>query len=595
MPLVPGQLLRERYTIVRVLTSGGMGAVYEARDGHLDGAACAVKEMLEELLGTDDAELIQRKFEEEKALLARLRHPAIPAVRDFFRQNKLCYIVMDYIHGANLQQQLVDSMQLTGKPFAPEVLVRDILQVLDALVYLHELDPPVVHRDIKPANLIREFKTGKVMLVDFGLARTLTGARTQTAVGTLGYSPLEQIQGRSEARSDLYALGVTMHHLLTNHEPVPLEVTSLGVTDPAQDPALVAIVDKASAILPHERFASAREMRQALADWLAGRRSVVSATPVPAPARSEVRLTAAPKMQPVLVAVALVGTLLLGLWLGRAMTSPIQSPSPVVVSPTPTTVALLPPAPPASPEVEPVDLPVPPAPQPPPPPVPPKPPPPPPPLVRPRPRVASRVTPAPAPYPRARPRPLAAPRPARPGAPLPPPRLAPFPALSGSLRPLRGYPGYALKMSCPENFEVEHESVSAHRLDLRLSFEKDGVRREILVQAERGTTLEEFVEATCKSLSSSWQNIRSKSGSGELPCMFQLEGPEAIGALTIFPGKEPGDTPPVLYAIVVSQRGPGVSLETLKPEVAGLLETISWRPPPRGREGPPPDGPPPPR
>ncbi|GMU54952.1 MAG: hypothetical protein AMXMBFR33_40980 [Candidatus Xenobia bacterium] len=571
MPLVPGQLLRDRYTIVRVLTSGGMGAVYEARDGHLDGAACAVKEMLEELLGTDDAELIQRKFEEEKALLARLKHPAIPAVRDFFRENRLCYIVMDYIHGANLQQQLEDSMQLTGQPFAPEVLVRDILQVLDALIYLHELDPPVVHRDIKPANLIREFKTGKIMLVDFGLARVVGGTRTQTAVGTLGYSPLEQIQGRSEPRSDLYALGVTMHHLLTNREPVPLEVTSLGVTDPGQDPALVAIVDRASAILPHERFASAREMRQALADWLAGRRSfsvttagapVVRTDPAPTPSRA----------QPALVAMALLGTLLVGLWIGRGMTTaPAVAPSAMVApvsSSTPSTVAMLPPA---QPEVEPVDLPVPPAPP------PPAAPPPPPPLQpvarpRPRPRPILRATPAPVTYPRARPRLLAAPEPAAVSAPPEPPR---FPALSGSVRSL-DFRGFALKLVVPRDYEVDHERRDESHLDLLLRVEKDGVERRILILAERNANMPDFAAAILKDLAENWQTVRAVSPEQHT---YQLESPDAIGALMIFPGVEPSG-PPVIYAVVIAQVGPDVSPETLKPEASMLFESISWRPPP---------------
>jgi serine/threonine protein kinase len=134
MPLEPGQLLCDRYSIVRVLTSGGMGAVYEARDGHLDDAVCAVKEMHQQLLGTDDEQMIMRRFQEEKAILARLKHPAIPNVRDFFLQNRLCYIVMDYIHGANMEQQLQDSVQLLKGPLATSPLVKDMIQVLDALI-----------------------------------------------------------------------------------------------------------------------------------------------------------------------------------------------------------------------------------------------------------------------------------------------------------------------------------------------------------------------------------------------------------------------------------------------------------------------------
>jgi serine/threonine protein kinase len=150
---------------------------------------------------------------------------------------------MDFIHGANLEQELRDYVQLTGKTFPPDVLIRDMLQVLDILVYLHSMASPVIHRDIKPANLIREFKTGKVVLVDFGLARQVCGTQTQTAVGTLGYSPLEQFQGQAEPRSDIYALGITMNHLLSGQAPVPLGTPPLRQKEPSLDARLAAVVD----------------------------------------------------------------------------------------------------------------------------------------------------------------------------------------------------------------------------------------------------------------------------------------------------------------------------------------------------------------
>ncbi|MEW6282129.1 MAG: serine/threonine-protein kinase, partial [Candidatus Eremiobacterota bacterium] len=262
--LEPGALLQNRYKLVRVIRSGGMGAVYQAEDTHLDNTACAVKQMLEHHLGTGDELLIQRKFEEEKALLARLNHPGIPRVRDFFRRGGQCYIVMDYIHGANLEQELEDCRALTGRPFAPEVLIRDMLQVLDVLVYLHELKPPVIHRDIKPANMIREFKTGRIVLVDFGLARVARSEHTQTSIGTLGYSPVEQLQGRAEPRSDLYALGVSMGQLLTGRVPVPFEFKAVREVEPQVPERLAAVVDRASAPRAADRFPDARAMRQAL-------------------------------------------------------------------------------------------------------------------------------------------------------------------------------------------------------------------------------------------------------------------------------------------------------------------------------------------
>ncbi|MEW6278511.1 MAG: serine/threonine-protein kinase, partial [Candidatus Eremiobacterota bacterium] len=268
MALRPGQILGDRYRITRVLSSGGMGAVYVAEDTRLDYAVCAVKEMLEQHLGTGDEEVIFRRFEQEKAMLARLRHPGIPRFLDFFLLEGLCYLVIEFVRGANLEQELTDLLDLTGKPFPPEELVRAILQVLEVLEYLHGQDPPVVHRDVKPANVIREFRTGRIMLVDFGLARPVQVGRAQTSVGTLRYTAIEQIQGRAEPRSDLYSLGASMHQLLSGQEPVPLGMAPLRSLQPDVDEELAAVVDRACSFAAEARFPDARSMRAALEAWL---------------------------------------------------------------------------------------------------------------------------------------------------------------------------------------------------------------------------------------------------------------------------------------------------------------------------------------
>lgn len=328
MPLLPGVTLVARYRVVRVIKSGGMGAVYEAKDGHLDDSPCALKEMLEQHLGTEDEALIERKFREEKALLAQLKHPGIPGVRDYFRLGGLSYIVMDYIQGANLEQELLDSIGLTGQPLAAETVVQLAVEVLDVLVYLHGHDPAIIHRDIKPANLIRHFRTGKVMLVDFGLARRLDVASTQTTIGTLGFCPMEQIQGHAEPRSDLYSLGITMHSLLSGLVPRPLGVSPLREVSPGVDPALAALVDRACATSPEGRFENARLMSEALVTWQTRPRRAHE-PPVPV----------APPPAPVLVsptrrvfASGLVGLLALGLGylMGR---TPASGPSPAGQSP----------------------------------------------------------------------------------------------------------------------------------------------------------------------------------------------------------------------------------------------------------------------
>lgn len=567
MALQPGEVLCDRYVIVRVLTSGGMGAVYQARDGHLDDTPCAVKEMHEELLGSDDSELIQRKFAEEKALLARLKHSAIPAVRDFFRLNGLCYIVMDYIHGANLEQQLSDALQLTGAPFAPEVLVKDILQVLEALIYLHELDPPVVHRDIKPANLIREFKTGKVMLVDFGLARTVAGSRTQTAVGTLGYSPLEQIQGRSEPRSDLYSLGVTMHHLLTNHEPVPLDVPPLRQADPSQDEGLAAVVDRATAPVPDLRFANAREMHRALEAWLYGRRGPIPELPAEEPPPTPLPVPTPPARSPWPLALGGALAVLLMFWLGSLL---LAAPS----NPEPSPVSLHQPPPPHSPQPSPVSS---------------QPPPEPAPVALPQPTPnPDRPSPTAPPNPPVRPHPLRTALANRPRPLLTPdyPRAAPrrrepFPALSGSLREV-SLPKYALMLDVPVEFPLPERSGPPEHFRLVSRAESGPVSRSLTLVAQRDEPLED--------LTADWTEVTEvPDGFGFSASCYRLQRPDEVGFLAVFPGQEPPAPPgveprPTRYSLLLTQEGAPVTLETLAPDVELVMGNLSWRqPPPGGR------------
>ena len=263
--LQPGVKLEGRYEVVRSITSGGMGSIYEARDLQQNGQRVAVKQMLEHLLEGEQAQLFRNKFQAEVEFLRTLSHPGIPHYYDSFVIGDLYYIVMEFITGRNLEQELEERLQLTGQPISPDQLIRDTRQVLDILHYLHHQNPPLVHRDIKPANLIREHPSGRIRLVDFGMARLLSDPNsTQTQLGTLGYSPLEQLQGKAEQRSDLYALGATMHHLITGIAPTVLNIPPVHQAKPDADPALAAIIDRACASDLGIRFANAQEMLSAL-------------------------------------------------------------------------------------------------------------------------------------------------------------------------------------------------------------------------------------------------------------------------------------------------------------------------------------------
>src|ERR671938_1914768 len=210
----PDTVLQGRYRIVRQLGRGGMGAVYEAVDERLS-RTVALKETLAE------SEDLKRAFEREARLLANLRHPTLPKVIDHFTEADGQFLVMEFIPGSDLGE-LLDKR---SRPFSPQEVLRWADDLLDALEYLHTFDPPIRHRDIKPSNLKLTSK-GRIVLLDFGLAKGAAGQMTRTSSGmsvvgyTLNYAALEQIQGeRTSPRSDLYSLAATLYQLLTGRTP----------------------------------------------------------------------------------------------------------------------------------------------------------------------------------------------------------------------------------------------------------------------------------------------------------------------------------------------------------------------------------------
>lgn len=226
--LDPQTLLKERYLIAGPIGQGGMGAVYRAEDTLLAGRICAVKEIAPDPDLDDDDVLTQRQeqFRQEASVLARLDHPNLPKVSDYFTQEGREYLVMDYVPGHNLRELL--EAALARDELLDEAQVLDWAnQLCGALAYLHNQDPPVLHRDIKPSN-IKMMPSGLLKLVDFGLVKLLTSdeARTITVVqgqGTAAYTPLEQYGGddsHTDTRTDVYALGATLYHLLTGRPPV---------------------------------------------------------------------------------------------------------------------------------------------------------------------------------------------------------------------------------------------------------------------------------------------------------------------------------------------------------------------------------------
>ncbi len=296
-------ILSERYKVISVLGYGAMGAVYLAKDSRLVGRRCAIKENRPAANANVEIKAQSREqFLAEASILARLDHPNLPKVSDFFIIDDREYLVMDYIEGEDLDSRI----QRAQEPINQDIVVNWADQVLDALAYLHDQKPqPIVHRDIKPAN-IRVNMQDRVRLVDFGLVKVMDSQNMATKVelrglGTPAYAPLEQFadsESHTDPRSDVYSLGATMYHLLTHLYPPDVHQR---VLDPAKlipphelnaslSPNVEQVILKAMSIHPDERYQTAQEMRQALVE--------AKQVPVGLVATAPVAAAVAPPAQP---------------------------------------------------------------------------------------------------------------------------------------------------------------------------------------------------------------------------------------------------------------------------------------------------------
>jgi serine/threonine protein kinase len=267
--LEPGTLLLDRYSIVRRVGGGGMGSVYQARDKRLADRLCAVKEMIEMFADQSQRAKAVEDFKREAEVLAQLDHPSIPTVFDYFIEAGRYYLVMRWIGGGDLAEQL----RIRGG-IADEVTVcKWAVQICDVLHYIHTQKPPIIYRDLKPANLMLDDKTGRVMLVDFGIARIVRPTeKGVTAIGTMGYAPPELFAGKVEPRSDIYSLGATVFHMLTGSDPQdnPLLIFDFSKNprpcqiNPNITPEMERILIKAVAHKPEDRHGSALEFMRAL-------------------------------------------------------------------------------------------------------------------------------------------------------------------------------------------------------------------------------------------------------------------------------------------------------------------------------------------
>lgn len=266
--LPPQTMLAGRYIILRRVGRGGMGAVYQAADDRITGKHWAIKEMSDAAI-TNPLEKRQavEAFQQEAVMLATLDHPNLPKVTDHFSERGKQYLVMDFIEGETLGER-IDCED--GKPLPVDDVLRWADQLCDVLEYLHSREPSVVFRDLKPGNVMVT-PEGTVKLIDFGIARLFKpGKAADTAFfGTAGYAPREQYgRGQTDARSDVYALGATLYHLLTGDDPTdhPFDFKDAHELNEQVPERVAAAVAKALAHASEDRWQSVAEMRRALTE-----------------------------------------------------------------------------------------------------------------------------------------------------------------------------------------------------------------------------------------------------------------------------------------------------------------------------------------
>lgn len=208
-----GTVIAGKYEVLREIGRGGMSVVYLAMDTHLN-KQWAVKEIRKKGSGKND-EIIVNSLLAEANLMKRLDHPALPRIVDIIDNGITIYVVMDYIEGESMDK-ILDEYGAQSE----EKVINWAMQIADALSYLHAQKPPIIYRDMKPSNVMLK-PEGNIKIIDFGIAREYKeqNLADTTVLGTKGYAPPEQYSGQTDPRSDIFALGMTMHHLLTGIDP----------------------------------------------------------------------------------------------------------------------------------------------------------------------------------------------------------------------------------------------------------------------------------------------------------------------------------------------------------------------------------------
>lgn len=257
-----GRSIYQDFEFLQPLAEGGMGTVFLAEDRR-NSTRCVIKQ-LRTIAGASEDEIqeAERLFDREALILKKLDHPGIVSFMDSYRAHEdgrsRFFLVMSYVTGNNLETVL----QNYGK-FTLDDTIKVGIQICEVLEHLHELDEPIIYRDLKPSNLMLT-PEGQIIFIDFGIARVLMPDSAATRVVTAGYSPPEQYFGRPEFRSDLYALGATLSHLVTGVRSRPLITSVPSQHIPDILPNFDQLIRELTAHSPAQRPDSARNVRHRL-------------------------------------------------------------------------------------------------------------------------------------------------------------------------------------------------------------------------------------------------------------------------------------------------------------------------------------------
>lgn len=259
---VAGQVIDEKYEVLTLIGKGGMSKVYLARDKRLN-KQWAIKEIRKRARDKNNEVVVQSAIAEAN-MIKQLDHTAIVRIVDIIETDDVIYIIEDYIEGETLSAILKEN---GAQP--QESVIEWSKEICEALEYLHTRKPPIIYRDMKPDNVMLK-PDGHIKIIDFGIAREYKNQNISDTVslGTKGYAAPEQFggKGQTDARTDIYCLGVTMYHLLTGHNPCepPYEIYPIRHWNPQLDAGLEAVVNKCTQLNPVDRYQSCAELLYAL-------------------------------------------------------------------------------------------------------------------------------------------------------------------------------------------------------------------------------------------------------------------------------------------------------------------------------------------